>query len=69
MAALGTNDWPLVDQAERVDAGDVGDRGSRRAPPELEQQAPVAGRHPAGPEGEVGPGAAGDVRDAVLVVE
>ena len=56
-------------EVERVDARDVGDGGSRQAAAELEQQAPVAGGHPTGTEGEVGPGPAGDVGDAVLVVE
>ena len=57
------------DQTERVDARDVGDRGARRAATELEQQPAVARGHPAGAEREVGAGLAGDVGDAVLVVD
>ena len=60
---------PARDEAERVDAGDVGHRGARRAATELEQQAAVAGGDPAGAEREVGAGLAGDVGDAVGVVE
>ena len=56
-------------QAERVDAGDVGDRDARRPAAELEQQPAVAGRDPAGAEGDVGAGLAVDVRDAVRVVD
>ena len=56
-------------QAEGVDARDVGDGRSCRASTELEQQAPVAGGHPTGAEGEVGASPAGNVSDAVFVVE
>jgi hypothetical protein len=56
-------------EAERVDARDVGDGRARRAPTDLDQQAPITGGHPASAEGEVGPGPAVDVSDSELVVE
>ena len=57
------------DEREGVDVGHVGDGGPRRSAAELEQEAAVARRRPAGAEGDVGAGLAVDVRDPVGVVD
>ncbi len=57
------------DEPERVDARDVRDRRARRTPPELEEEAAVTRRHPACAEGQVRTRLAGDVRNAVRVVD
>ena len=69
VAALGTNDWPLVTN-ENASMPGTSATAARAGPrPSCEQQAAVAGRHPAGAEGHVGARLAVDVGDAVLVVE
>ena len=57
------------DERERVDAGHVRDGDPGRAAPELDEQPAVAGRAPAGAEGDVRAGLAVDVRDPVAVVD
>ena len=65
VAALGTNVWPLVTSQNASMPGTSATAARAGPAAELEQQAAVAGRHPAGAEGHVGPRLARDVGDAV----
>ena len=69
VAALGTNDWPLVTRPNALMPG-TSATATRAGPrPSCEEQAAVACGHPAGAEREVGAGLPGDVGDAVRVVD
>ena len=57
------------DQAEGIDAGDVGDRGSRGPSTKLDEQFAISHGDPTGTERDVFPRRAGDVCHAVLVID